>query len=352
MASLYEKKGWLYLSWTDSFGKRHQDALRLRADREGKFLAKRVKAAKERELAIDPLAHTMAIATDKKQRSGTKLSELRDLAEKENGSDGEKKAKNTVRLWKLSANKLIECIGDVPVAMITPETMHAFRTWAIEKDGKENAAAWIRNLGGLFKQAKLRHLIPSSPITEDVRIRQERKPVVAMTQEEVQKLFVKAHEMKGIGFLNQLRFLAYTGFRANESCAIRRRQIFFDRGYIEHINIKGKRTEPFPIYSKLVELLEPMRNLSAEDFLFEYRSVDTLSHYFTEVRDKLKLDKRYTLHTLKKVFVSTLIQSGVHQMNVNRLANHMDMQTTRDHYVWFDIDPLRMELERVANLLP
>jgi integrase len=281
------------------------------------------------------------------------LSEFCKRSEEDNAQlpPSERQAASTLKLTDLSVRKLIRVLGDLPLRSIQEGDLLEFRGVAVKEDGETNAAVWLRHLGALFSRALALGLVLSNPVTKKVRIRQRVGVPLVMSREEVSTLMSRALEMHGPEFERQIRFLSLTGFRAGESCQLRRGAIDFERGVISHVNIKARRTVPFPIYSRLLPLLDAARSLPADASVFHYRSVSTLSHYFAVVRSDLKLNPRYTLHTLKKNFVSALIQARVPAMWVQALANHSDLKVTQQFYAWFDLDELRGDLERTSNLL-
>jgi integrase len=348
MASIYPNGDRIYISFTDAYGKRVQKSLKLRTTKDGWAKAKDIAARVEAEMVISPISFTgQQEVRPKRITLSAFLDALHDDPEYK-----QTHSKSTLQLNRLAANKLIVRLGDLPLDAIGQREIWLFRESVLGDDGEVNAAIYIRHLGAIFSCAVLRGYIPASPITKQARIRLQRRAPIAMTRTELGHVLDKAREVYGEPFERQCRFLSLTGFRAGESCELVRSQIDFDRRLISHANIKGRRTDPFPLYPKLEALLEPSRLLSASDRIFHYRSPATLSHYFFEVRKALALNPAYSLHTLKKNFVSALIEAGISPLYLQHLANHTDLRTTTDHYAWWDMSELRSQMESASALLP
>lgn len=74
--------------------------------------------------------------------------------------------------------------------------------------------------------------------------------------------------------------------------------------------------------------------------LFGYKSSDLLK--FFEKFLKNESYKNYSFHTLRKTFISKLINSGMNVYDVMNLARHKDIKTTFKHY-------RAVELARMGN---
>ncbi len=58
----------------------------------------------------------------------------------------------------------------------------------------------------------------------------------------------------------------------------------------------------------------------------------------------------YGFHSLRKTFVSELINSGVKVFDVMKLARHKDIKTTIKHYSKAELDRMGQEISERANL--
>jgi integrase len=341
MASLFKRGDFLYLAFYDIVGKQHQRSLKIPATQIGWRQAREIKKHVEANMRRDPWGFAKQIRlTTSTERVSKLFQRVLDLGYRRTRSV------STVKLVDLSLKKFTTIMGDLPVSHLSPVTMIQFREKIIPKDGEQNVAIWLRTLGGVFSYAVRFGLLPSNPVTAEVRLKPTPRPPVAMTIVEVERFFKQAELMHKPGFVRQCRFLYYTGFRAGDSCDFRRSDIDFEAGIILYRNKKAKTVTPFPIYSALVPILEPARPLEPAEFVFAHQSKHTLSHYFRRVMDELKMSKDYTLHTLKSSYITRLANAGVRPALLQQLAHHADYRTTDRFYIARQMDALREELER------
>ena len=61
-----------------------------------------------------------------------------------------------------------------------------------------------------------------------------------------------------------------------------------------------------------------------------------------------KADLHYTLHDLRRTFITTAEKLNFSQWTVKRLANHKQVDVTGKHYVVYDIDRLRDPMEKIS----
>jgi len=59
----------------------------------------------------------------------------------------------------------------------------------------------------------------------------------------------------------------------------------------------------------------------------------------------------YTLHDLRRTFITTAEQLDISSWTVKRLANHRQTDVTGQHYVVHSIDRLREPMEKISTEL-
>lgn len=343
MASIYACNGYLYLSYTNAAGKREAKSLSMKDTPANRRRAKIQKRRVEAEMTVDPFAFTI----NQKKRRQTPLSTLVDTMLR----DGYElnRSKSTLRNLKLAVDKFKRHVGDVSVDRVTDEVLAEFQRRCVAEDGDTNTGVWMRHLSPVFSYARKKRMIDVNPVTQEMRDLGKKARRIVIARDDRERLFLGARERYGSRYERQLRFLLLTGWRPDEACAMKRFWIHFEEGFLEHYNGKGKRLESFPMYDRLEELLEESRGLKPEEYVFAYRSPETLAHYFAVVVEKEGLNPLYTPYALRRTFSTNLVDAKVHPTRHQRLMGHIDYKTTQDYYTWYDIDVLRNDVEQAAR---
>jgi integrase len=344
VSSLYLRGTSVWISYSDRAGRRHRKPTRFKVStnrkRNGKPVfpaeALRWKRQFDEQLALDGWgmrAH---------RRGRVRLSEL---LSRFLDSQGATRAESTKRLYGLAVRKLQEILGDSEIASLTEEKLIAWRNRSLEIDGQQNTAAWIRSLSPIFSWAVSQGLIPSSPITRSVKVRQPETAVHIYSKQDLKRIFEWLHKHYGRAIVDQLRFLLLSGWRVGESCGLRWDQVDFRRNVLYHRNEKVGRVDEYPMDTELRKFFRGLRR-SDDPFVFRYRHPTSPVHLLRRALDALNVKNREHLnvHTLKKTFVYNLFASGVDLATVSRLANHKSLQTTMRYYLYWDIEHLRESL--------
>ena len=82
--------------------------------------------------------------------------------------------------------------------------------------------------------------------------------------------------------------------------------------------------------------------------LFNYKSIHSIK-FFERFRKREGFEK-YSLHTLRKTFITKLINSGMRVYNVMNLARHRNIETTLPHYSRADLRRMRNEISNRTNM--
>ena len=88
--------------------------------------------------------------------------------------------------------------------------------------------------------------------------------------------------------------------------------------------------------------------------MFRYRHPSTLSHKLkatilainADPEAAVKVNEHLTVHSLKKTYVSKLMDAGLSEALTHMLSHHKSFQTTLRYYAQFDVGKLREASER------
>lgn len=149
-----------------------------------------------------------------------------------------------------------------------------------------------------------------------------------------------------------LMLLLFTGLRRNEGMALRWENIDFAEEKLTVIRKGGEpHTLPLPVY--LIRLLSERRDKWGGDgYVFPSWSktghLTNVQGALTELRAK---GLSFTLHDLRRTFITVAESLDISTYVVKRLANHAQTDVTGKHYVVHDVDRLRAPMERIAAAL-
>ena len=112
-------------------------------------------------------------------------------------------------------------------------------------------------------------------------------------------------------------------------------------------NSKGRRDDKFPLYDELREfLIKEFPNRTGK--LFEYKNRNSMKFFYKFL--KAEGYPAYNFHSLRKTFISKLVNSGLSVYDVMTLARHKSIQTTLKHYTAAELSRMGKEISQRANL--
>lgn len=120
-------------------------------------------------------------------------------------------------------------------------------------------------------------------------------------------------------------------------------------GFITASNVKKDREFFFPITDDLERLLNEI-GVKKTGKVFNYTNSEI--RFFRRLQDSLLknkdgplISKRYTLHQLRKTFITKLLEHGIPIHTVKALADHSNIQTTINYYAAVNVKKLKEELD-------
>jgi len=136
-----------------------------------------------------------------------------------------------------------------------------------------------------------------------------------------------------------LRFVLRTGLRASELLKLKREDINPEEGVFT-VQSKGGNIDVLPLPQDMVGEL---KNLKKGDSLFNIAS-ETLNVALKRGSKELGVKPYLTLHTLRHIFCTTLLKSGVSLQVVSRLMRHSSVKITDSVYSHYNINDLKLAL--------
>jgi len=256
-------------------------------------------------------------------------------------------------------------IGDLYRRNINNEFVNTYTLNLIKKGlSPKTIKDTLTILGQIFKYAKIDIKI-SYPKVPPKKIR-----VLSLKEQlKLERYLTNNLDEKNIGILISL----YTGLRIGEVCALRYKNIDFNKKIIKVentlIRVKNKASQNFP---KTVVVLEQPKTTSSIreipiskillSYLCEMRKSDdcfviTGHKYFLEPRSYAKYYKRiiqklkinnYNFHALRHTFATRCIEIGSDPKTLSEILGHANIKITLDRYV----HPNNTTKKRLLNKVP
>jgi len=336
MAEIFSKRNTLYISYY-VHGKRYRESLGLKDNRENRKLARKLRVQKEAEIlnGIHPEI--------RKVRKNTLESAYREFIKtKENRSE------RTIMIYEYAYGKLVDFLsGRYEVGRVDSETVKEFEKFIefskkSKKDeprklSKNSIEIIFRHLRIIFEFYKMKRYIEENPFP---RKEHTPKKINVIPKEELDLILriLKANDFEQY---RSIKLLVLTGMRAGELIRLEFSDIDFKRNLIYIKNTKGRREDSFPLYNELREfLLNNWNRSERKGKVVKYKRVDSLK-FFQRVLKRNNL-KHYTIHEIRKTFLSRLANSGMSLFDLQKISRHKNLKTTEKYY-------LAAEYERIGE---
>lgn len=235
----------------------------------------------------------------------------------------------SIKKDKLVLRLFAEAVDDIPIRTITEDTIDEFdaacRSRKMTADG---IASYLRHLKAALRWAasprqKLMDRAPQIVVPSD----ESDKPLEfrLVSEASIDKLIKKAHENFGREFGILIETYARTGCRRREGLGLLAEKTSLTKKKA-HADVLGKRSKWRRLYvpKKLKANLKSI--MPEKGRVFPDWHPDTVSHWFGECADALKLSCR--LHDLRHTWITRLLEKGVPVHIVQRLAGHTKLSTT------------------------
>lgn len=352
MASVRSKNGKLFIDYRVN-GKRRREFLKIEDTRENRKIAELRRKEIDYELASG--VHQERL---KRVDNSSKLIE-----------DGFKEFLITKRAMKKSTllhyqnafDKFIKYSGNVRIKEFSKDKIEQIILCVQEEiigdkeKGKRisgnTVASYITKIKVMFGYFKAKGYCDENPIP---RLTMKPKKIVVMNDKEIAAILDGLRTTKKEYLKEQAKqhyrvvaILLMTGLRISECLALNFDDLDFRDNLMRIKNEKTDRIDYLPLYPELREfILSEWKE--REGTLFHYKSRHSLK--FFEIFLKREGFPNYTFHTLRKTFISKLINSGLSVYDVMTLARHKDLKTTLKHYTAAELQRMGKQISEQTNL--
>lgn len=342
-------------------GKRKRVSTKLKDSRENRKKAEVIRKQIEYEVSIGLYSERLK-RLDKKEMSLSRgfdefLKSKDDLNKKT--ADG----------YRNAMEKFIKYSGNVAIKRITPELVKEIKSKLQSDKYKANITgtknlpinsekkvykektlkeitiiSYINKLRIIFNYFVKQKYIPDNPFpAQQIKF----KPVVTIPDKELSDILSKLKRDNREHY-KVIMFLLLTGLRVGELIGLTfEESIDFREEILKVKNFKKNREDLLPIYPELMEFIRDEWN-EYTGLLFNYKSTHSMK-FFERFR-KREGYENYSFHTLRKTFITKLINSGMSVYDVMTLARHRNIETTLRHYSRADLRRMGNEISNKTNM--
>jgi integrase len=336
MAKIKNRSGWLYIDYYDNAGKRQRRTLHLKASRENLKKAEIEQKKIEFELATG--IHKQVLKRDR----------VKNITLKEGFEEFKKfkkdRKENTLEHYKFALDKIISIVGNKPINSVNSIMIENIEKQLSSELSKNSIASYFGELKHMFDYFKDKEYVKNNPIpTRKIKP----KKIITVPEKEMLDILQRLQETNRKHY-QVIFFLLATGLRRSELVNLFWRDIDLKKNLIAIRNAKDDdRIDYLPIYDEL-------RNFILKEFpvregkIFDYKRGDSLK-FFSRFLEREKFN-HYSLHTLRKTYISRLVNSGLSVYYVMALARHRKIETTLKHYTNLELEKMGKEISERANM--
>lgn len=352
MASVRSDKGKLFIDYRIN-GKRQREYLKLNDTRENRKIAELRR--KEIEYGLASGIHKERL---KRVENNNKLLQdgFKEFLLTKRGMK-----QSTITHYHNSFDKLLKYSGNIRIKDFTKEKIEQILLCIQEEiigdkeKGKRisgnTIASYFTKLRVMFGYFKEKGYCDQNPIP---RLPMKPKKIVVMSDKEIETVLERLKTPKKEYLKDASRehyrviaMLLMTGLRISECLALTFDDIDLRDNLLRVKNEKTDRIDYLPLYPELREfILSEWKE--REGNLFHYKSRHSLK--FFERFLKREGLPNYSFHTLRKTFISKLINSGMSVYDVMTLARHKDLKTTLKHYTAAELQRMGKQISEQTNL--
>jgi len=323
MAVLKYRNGIAYIKYYDaSIGSNRMFSLRTRDKTIAKQLLKRFEAKRTLDLY--------------RPKNNTPVTELFENYI----SNKTELAKSSIELRVYAMRMFLDAVGDKPADRVDEEDYNKLLKYYKKRGLSHNSKAiYIAEIRTFFNHLVYEGIIKKNYIKS---IPRKTKPPVAYSREDLSKLLNELKKNKKQYLF--VMFLLNTGVRKSDAINLTWERIHWDRGVIDMTNQKKGREFYFPITNEVKKILKEIGiKKKGSVFGYSYHGVK----FYWRVQKRLNLSRHYTMHELRKTFISYMLERGIRIEEVAKMIDSRDLQTLYNHYAYTSAKTMGKRIDSV-----
>ncbi len=349
MARIFKRGKMLWLSYYVN-GNEVRESLGLKATRENQQLAKRIKAERENHLLY---GYHSSIKKVNKKTIEVCFQEF--LQTKENRSD------RTIEMYNYVHEKFLRFAGDIELNKVDDGLIREFEKFIkfkktikknkageeeeeIRETSKNTIEIIFRHLRIVFDYYKRLGYVESNPFPIKEK---SQKRINVIPEDELDEILAKLRARDKEQY-KAIKILVMTGLRAGELIRLQHEDFDLKRNILYITNTKGRRVDKIPLHPEL-KLFYEINWAEAERSgkVVPYQRIDSLK-FFRRFLEREGYP-HYSIHELRKTFLTRLANGGVDIYYIQKVARHKDIKTTEKYYLAADFEKMGEAISRVIK---
>ncbi len=341
MASVFTKRGILYISWWDSSeNKSKTRSLRMKDTQVNKRLAEQFAKKFQNELIIQNQRKVDSVGA-----GGVTLEEAFSHFKKNNESKNIKTIKDYDRFFKKFTEFFaIDMLCREITKLKIEDWLNEIKKLSLSQNSKYDYYKQLNHfLNFLFEYNYTNMFV----INKDVKPRPEIKEKIVFTESDIELIF-KNLSGKNENFILAIYLLFYTGLRSSDVLTIHSEKIDIKERVLRYYSPKRKIYREVPFHTNLSPILDKAIQRVSTGQILNYKNVENLNRAITRYFEVLKIkDKKYSARTFRKTFI-TLCRTkyDMDATVVKELVGHEHRNTTDRYYNYISFEKMKSELEK------
>lgn len=256
------------------------------------------------------------------------------------------RAPRTIEAYRHSLNRVIvPRIGDLAIAEATPDRLQRFLDVVALENGPGAAKTARAVLSGMMGLAARSDAVRANPVRELTTAESSRRGAVAIPLDELAGILERVRadgRLVDVDMVDMVAFVAGTGVRISEACALRWDDVDLEAGTIRVSASKttaGERRITVP--AALLGMLGDRRVRGGPNdagvvfptVLGRERDPRGAAREWAAARERLELPDGYTFHAFRKTVATALDQAGLSARDVAEYLGHANPALTQTVYM-------------------
>ena len=157
-------------------------------------------------------------------------------------------------------------------------------------------------------------------------------------------------KMPGHVYRDYFQFVMLTGLRRNEASGLTWDRVDLKERTITIEDTKNSKQLILPITNYVYKVLKRRKKASKKGATVFDNMVNPFRAQIW-VEDKNRFGRHFSIHDLRRSFVTHAFDAGVDERNVKDIVNHSRSDVTSAHYDQKNVDRLRKPMQKIENYI-